>query len=197
MPVRAPDRDVYFKFFPRDWRGDEQLQACSAGARGLWIELLCLAHKSDGLVKINGMTPSLRMLARQVRMTALEVRRLLDELMKQGVCSVLADGTIVSRRMIRDAKRRKNARKNGTYGGNPMLISGRKSQKPASGITPRLTESDNPIVHRSIVQRSRIPPLPPLAGGAAVDWRKECEQKHDGRCGNRTFHTAKMAEEAG
>jgi hypothetical protein len=194
-PARIPERDVYFKFFPRDWRGDELLQTCSLAARGLWVELLCVAHKSRGLVRVNGMSPTIRVLAKQVRADPNEVRRLLKELTNMGVCSVLADGTICSRRMIRDAKRREINRKNGLRGGSPHLLSGAKTQEPAI----RLTESDKPsvkaIVHRSIVQRSRTPPLPPLAGGAAVNWREECEQKHDGRCGNRTFHTAKMAEE--
>jgi hypothetical protein len=191
MPARPPARDVYFKFFPRDWRGDEQLQTCSLAARGLWMELLCLAHKARGLVKVNGMTPTMHVIAKQVRADPLEVRRLLKELIKMGVCSVLPDGTVCSRRMVRDATKREINRKNGLRGGSPILLSHRKSQKSAN----RLTDSDKAIVHRSIVQRSRIPPLPPLAGGAAVNWREECEQKHDGRCGNRTFHTAKMAEE--
>jgi hypothetical protein len=184
MPVRPAARDVYFKFFPSDWRGDEQLQACSLGARGLWVELLCLAFKSRGLVKVGGMTPTNRVIAKQVRADPLEVRKLLKELIKTGVCSVLADGTVCSRRMIRDATKREINRKNGIRGGSPILLSGTKSQKKPS----RLSKSVNPYSY-SYSHSQKNPPLPSL------DWRKECEQKHDGRCGNRTFHTAKMAEE--
>jgi hypothetical protein len=191
MPARPPARDVYFKFFPRDWLADEQLQACSLAARGLWIDLLAVAHKSKGLVKVNGMRATPAVIARQVRADPGEVRKLLKELINRGVCSVLADGTICSRRMMRDAKRREINRKNGFFGGSPLLKSG--LNKPPKSF--RLSKSVKAIVHRSIVQRSRIPPLPPLTGGAAVDWRKECQERHNGRCGNRTFHTAKMAEE--
>jgi hypothetical protein len=191
MPARPAARDVYFKFFPRDWLADEQLQACSLAARGLWIDLLAVAHKSKGLVKVNGMRATNAVIARQVRADPLEVRRLLKELVNMGVCSVMADGTFFSRRMVRDAKRRETCRKNGMRGGSPILKSGLNTPPKSFG----LTKSDKPIVHRSIVQRSRIPPLPPLAGGAAVNWREECQERHNGRCGNRTFHAAKMAED--
>jgi hypothetical protein len=183
-PARTPDRDVYFKFFPRDWRGDEQLQNCSLAARGLWMELLCLAHKARGLVKVNGMTPSMQVIAKQVRSDPVEVRKLLKELIKTGVCSVLPDGTVCSRRMIRDAKRREIYTKNGKRGGTQTALLHGKSQKTAISLSNLL----KPIVH-SHSHSQKNPPLPSL------DWREECQEKHGGRCGNRTFHTAKMAEE--
>ena len=51
-----------FQFYPGDWRKDVQLRSCSVAARGLWIDLLCVAHECEpyGHLMINGrpMTPA-------------------------------------------------------------------------------------------------------------------------------------------
>lgn len=124
VSVTAPkDRDVYMKFFPADWRGDESLASCSLAARGLWIELMCLAHKHGGYVRINGQCPALDDLAQVVRAKSKDVRVLLEELKAKGVCSIAdEDGAVYSRRMVRDARRRQTNRENGSHGGNPILV---------------------------------------------------------------------------
>lgn len=116
------ERDVFMKFFPDSWRADEQLGICSFAARGLWIELMAVAHKSGGYVLINGRSPSLDELAQAVRGKPKDVKVLLAELHANGVCSIKEDGTIYSRRMVRDAIRRRQNRANGRKGGNPGLI---------------------------------------------------------------------------
>lgn len=36
-----------FQFYPADWRNNAKLRRCSEGARGAWIDVLCLMHDSD------------------------------------------------------------------------------------------------------------------------------------------------------
>lgn len=122
----AVNRDLWFKFCPTDWRGDDELQSCSLAAKGLWVELLCVAHKGGGYVLINRQAPSVEQLAKLVGSKSDEVANCLQELITFGVCAQ-QDGVIVSRRMVRDAKRRKANRRNGKRGGNPALINTRLS----------------------------------------------------------------------
>jgi hypothetical protein len=36
-----------FQFYPADWRNNAKLRRCSEGARGAWIDVMCLMHDSD------------------------------------------------------------------------------------------------------------------------------------------------------
>jgi hypothetical protein len=36
-----------FQFYPADWRLNANLRRCSAAARGVWVDVLCLLHDSD------------------------------------------------------------------------------------------------------------------------------------------------------
>lgn len=36
-----------FQFYPGDWRNNAKLRRCSEGARGVWIDVMCLMHDSD------------------------------------------------------------------------------------------------------------------------------------------------------
>lgn len=132
-------RDVYIKFYPSDWRGDEQLALCSLAARGLWVELMCLAHKAGGYVRVNGHAPELDELAKLVRSKRTEVGRLIAELTRNGVCSRAEDGALMSRRIKRDLERRQANTANGALGGNPKLVN--------RNAKDRLTLSGNPYSH--------------------------------------------------
>ena len=93
------------KFWWRDHQGDAALRACSLAARGYWMELLCVAHEAEkvGHVLINGKMPSGRQLAAIAGCTEREAKKLEAELEESGVFSRLPDGTIYSRRMVKDA----------------------------------------------------------------------------------------------
>ncbi len=69
-----------FQFYPSDWRKDPALSACSIGARGLWIELLCIAHESDlyGHLSINDKPMNTAQIARMVGETPAIVARLMQ-----------------------------------------------------------------------------------------------------------------------
>jgi hypothetical protein len=123
MATKPEPRYPWFKFFPADWQGDELLGTCSLGARGLLAELLCIMHRATpcGHLLINQIKPSDSELARVSRATVAEVRRFLRELLTRGVLSQTSDGTIFSRRMVRNAKASAVGRETGRRGGNPQL----------------------------------------------------------------------------
>lgn len=129
----------WMKFYPQDWRGEPKLRACSIAARGLWIEMIALAHDATpyGHVLINGNAPDTQTLSRMVGVTESECESLVSELARNGVFSQTRKGIIYSRRMVRDAKKSANSQKNGKLGGNPKLskqrIISRQDKPPDKG----------------------------------------------------------------
>lgn len=150
---QVEDRDRFMKFYPSDWRGDEELRVCSLAARGLWIELMCLAHKHGGVVLIAGEIPTEAEIAKQVGGTKSEVTKLIAELLKKGVASRRQDGALFSRRMVKDAQRREINKANGEKGGNPSL---RDSVADSVGdlLGDSVNQNDNPQKPET---RSQIP----------------------------------------
>lgn len=118
----------WMKFYPQDWRADEKLRLCSLAARGLWIEMLAIMHRSEryGQLLISGRVPTDAQLAVQVGTSPEQVSSLMLELDGAGVFSRAASGAIYSRRMTRDYKKAEIARKNGKTGGNPSLCKEKK-----------------------------------------------------------------------
>ncbi len=113
----------WMKFYPQDWRADEKLRLCSLAARGLWMEMLAIMHRSEryGQLLISGHAPTEAQLAVQVGASTPEVSELCGQLEAAGVFSRTGSGVIYSRRMTRDYKKVKIARQNGKTGGNPSL----------------------------------------------------------------------------
>jgi hypothetical protein len=111
------------KFYPADHLSDVPLKACSAAAQGLWISILCIRHsgKPTGHLAVNGRPMSNAMLAAQTGVPLKDVVRLVAELEAAGVFSRQPDGTIYSRRMIRDEEKATRDKANGKAGGNPGL----------------------------------------------------------------------------
>lgn len=109
----------WMQFYPSDWKGDSKLRVCSLAARGLWLEMIAIAHEADpyGYVTINGSPITESQLARIVGSTEEEVINLISELDKAGVFSRNRNGIIYSRRMVRDEKKATKNRENGKNGG--------------------------------------------------------------------------------
>lgn len=107
-----------FQFYPADWRKDMELQSCSVAARGLWMDMLCIAHECDpyGYLTVNcrPMTPA--QIGRHTGLTQRDCERLLAELDAAGVSSTTEDGTIFSRRMVRDEDLRNRRAEGGKAG---------------------------------------------------------------------------------
>jgi len=114
------------KFYPSDWRADPRLRMCSLAARGLWLEMLAVMHEATprGHLIVNGTAPSDPQLGVLTGCPGSELAALIGELEAAGVFSRTAKGVIYSRRMTRDEKRARAARKNGQRGGNPSLCNG-------------------------------------------------------------------------
>lgn len=112
-----------FQFYPGDWLNDAALRMCSVGARGLWIDMLCLMHQGSeyGYLKVNHKVILPSNLARMVGSTLQETEGWLEELEGAGVFSKDETGCIFSRRMIRDEEIRQARAAGGIKGGNPAL----------------------------------------------------------------------------
>lgn len=115
-------RKPWMKFYPSDWRADPALRMCSIGARGLWMEMICVMHEAEpyGSLLVNGMPVSEHQLAGLAGINARDARGFLNELRSSGVFSA-NDGTIISRRMQRDHDKAERDKANGKGGGNPDL----------------------------------------------------------------------------
>lgn len=114
---------IWSKFYWSDWLSDAGLRRSSFAARGLWIDMLCIAAQSDpiGYLTVNQEILSVQDIARMVGGSEPEVSTLIDELDRNGVLSRDRTGKIYSRRMVRDEKKARTAQKNGKLGGNPKL----------------------------------------------------------------------------
>jgi hypothetical protein len=112
-----------FQFYPSDWLRDTALRSCSAGARGLWIDMICFMHEGSpyGYLKVGDKVILADNLHRMVGETLEVVEGWLHELELAGVFNV-DNGIICSRRMIRDEQLRQKRAEGGKLGGNPNLI---------------------------------------------------------------------------
>ena len=114
----------WLKFFPADWLADLSLSSCSLEAQGAWIRLLCYMHQSEpyGELRIGGHPPDDAQLGALLGLSANSVWDVIRELEGSGVLARTEDGAIVSRRMVRDDVKYKQARVYGAKGGNPALL---------------------------------------------------------------------------
>lgn len=108
-----------FQFYPADWRKDLALRKCSLAARGMWVEIMCIAHECEpyGTLRHNGEPLQADDIAGLVGMCSpREAKALIDELVRKGVAKLDADGVIYSKRMVHDEAVR-NARAEGGKAG--------------------------------------------------------------------------------
>lgn len=116
----------WMKFYPSDWQADPALRVCSVGARGLWMEMLCVMHKAVpyGSLIVNGQPVSDRQIAGLAGTSFEEAAKLIGELEAAGVFSRDGHGVIYSRRMRREEEKMERDKANGATGGNPYLKGG-------------------------------------------------------------------------
>jgi len=147
-----------FQFYPADWRKDPALSTCSLAARGLWIELICVAHESDayGVLSINGKPMNIQQIARSVGESPAVVSKLLAELEQSNVFSRDDQGSIYSRRMVKDEHIRDIRANAGRLGGNPDLLKQKDKQTSKQILTPSSSSSSSeitPIVPNEVFER--------------------------------------------
>jgi hypothetical protein len=166
-----------FQFYPADWRKDMALQSCGVSARGLWMDMLCIAHECEpyGHLTVNGnaMTPA--QIGRHTGLTAKECQALLDELDQAGVLSRTEGGVIYSRRMVRDEDLRNRraaggsgGAEHGAKGAKDGFKGGRPRADKGGSETPLGGESKPPPSSSSSSSSSNIPPNPRKRGKANV-----------------------------
>jgi len=134
-----------FQFYPSDWRNDSGLRLCSLAARGLWVEMMCIAHECDEYGKLtqNGRGFSHKTLAKLVGLSPQTCLKLLKELEDNKVFSRDENGAIFSRRMVRDEEIRQIRAEAGSKGGNPLLLGNLVKQTGKQKPTPSSSSSSS------------------------------------------------------
>lgn len=97
-----------FQFYPRDWMDDKPLRRCSPAARALWVDMMCLAHQGEPYGHLRDTVSQFepKFIAQETHMPLVQVKKLIAELEEKAVFSRTPDGTIYSRRMVRDEELR-------------------------------------------------------------------------------------------
>lgn len=134
-----------FQFYPADWRKDVELRSCSLAARGLWIDLLCIAHECEpyGHLTVNGKAMNAAQIAGQVGLTKQQCVLLLQELTDNGVARATPEGIIFSKRMVDDERLRNIRAEAGKLGGNPALVGKKDKQTPTTKVNQSPTPSSS------------------------------------------------------
>lgn len=98
------------KFWWDAWLNDLGLQSCDLAAQGLWINIVCLMHKSErvGFLVVQGKAMTAADIAKRVGIRKDRAERLLKVLKDNGVYSVDENGVIYSRRIAREQRARMN-----------------------------------------------------------------------------------------
>lgn len=97
-----------FQFYPGDWLKDPALTMCSQATRGAWIDMLAAMWEVKDRGVLQG---TVHQLARVCRCSPEEMDAALHEIEANNVANITRDNgviTVMSRRMIRDEKNRKN-----------------------------------------------------------------------------------------
>ena len=151
------------KFWWRDHQGDAALRACSLAARGYWMELLCVAHEADpiGHALINGKKPTLRQFAAIAGCTEREAKKLEAELEEAGVFSRLPDGTIYSRRMVKDAESAEAGREHIAKRWNGAKTPDPPNRVPIRGPSSQPSSQPTSQAYRPPGRDPIFPPDPP------------------------------------
>lgn len=124
------------QYYWGDWFKDVALQSCSLPARGLWHEMNCLMHQGEPyghLTMPNGKPMEPTQLGNLCKISPALCRKLIAELEDNGVLSRSENGTIFSRRMVRDEdlrNRRAAGGKEGAEHGIKGAEAGSKGGRP-------------------------------------------------------------------
>lgn len=158
----------FLKFYTSDWRSDPRLKMCSAGARGVWIEMVCLMHEATpyGHLLIYGQSPNEAQLASLTGIPFADIQQYLPELERMGVFSRTKEGVIYSRKLVRMEAKSAKARKNGKKGGNPSL--GKETENNGS-VNPQDNGSHKPQKPETRSQKKKEEPNGSSKKGSRID----------------------------
>lgn len=164
---RRTDGRPAFQFYPDDWLAETGLRMCDLAARGLWIDLLCHAFKmeSRGELRVGDRPLTDAEIASLVGRPRSEVEAAMKQLEEWGVLERKPDGTIYSRRMVRDERLRRARQDAGREGGRrskpkakPKAKGGSPTPSPASSpsSTPQKEEEEALLLERVCSEFNRI-----------------------------------------
>ena len=140
-------------FYTGDWLKDPAVRCMSLGARGLWIDMLCLMYESPTrgfLSLMDGKPVTAVQLARMVGGTLKEIESLLSEMRGCGTFSVTDDGVMFSRRMVADEELRELKSKAGKASARARqsanTIATESQQNANTSPTPLEDETEHELV---------------------------------------------------
>jgi hypothetical protein len=175
-----------FQFYPGDWMKDPAVRSLTPQARGVWMDLLCLMFESPRrghLEYKNGKPMSVEQLSRILGIAPEPLQAILTELEEAVVFSRTEQGTIYSRRMVRDEAYRKCRAEAGKLGGNPVLrTNGELNHQDNQEVNLEDKLQSNGRAHKEVNQNptpssssssssspsgTSLSPLPSLSSGSA------------------------------
>jgi hypothetical protein len=177
-----------FQFYPSDWRNDGNLRLCSMAARGLLIELMCIAHECDeyGVLAQNGHVFDHKTVGKLTGLRTDTVAKLTEELTQNGVLSRNENGALYSRRMVRDEHVRKIRAEAGVKGGNPLLVNHLVKQTSKQKPTPSSSSSSSSSIIKNRPTLEEVIAAGDRAGHTAqecTDFFNECESRVESQHG--------------
>ena len=146
------------QFYPGDWLRSTDLRSCSVGARGLWIDMICLMHEGNpyGYLKVGNKVILPPNLAQIVGASLAEVEGWLKELSLAAVYSESQRNHVIfSRRMVRDEKIRESRAKGGILGGNPALMTKKDNLPLNLEATPSSSSSSSSSSSKNLNARRK------------------------------------------
>jgi hypothetical protein len=146
----------------------------------LWFEIICLAHEAEpyGYLTIAGRPMTDVELARAIGETPAAVRRLLLELESAGVPSRTPEGSLYSRRMVKDERLRELRAAGGIHGA-PHGIKGKEFG--ARGGRPKTPHAgaENEAVEPPLKPPLRPPIKPPPSSSSSYSEDQKLESGTD------------------
>jgi hypothetical protein len=124
---------------------DPAVRVCSLAAQGLWINMLCMMFQTGGYLHLASADSEHKTLGKLTGNRQEMIRKLLGELENAGVFSRTKEGTIYSRRILRDIAKAREDQENGRKGGNPKVL---KGVNPP--VNPPLNPPVKPLVNGGV-----------------------------------------------
>lgn len=136
--------EIYFRFYPRNWRA--AVRGLTPLAKAVWHDMTLAMREANPrgfFVGASGEPIDIRAFAKDNDYKPAEVRKAFAELQAKNLYSIDSIGRIYCRFIVREVAREEQARENGSLGGNPMLtpLPVNPKVKP-NGLTRLVNHSD-------------------------------------------------------
>lgn len=157
MKKNASENIPSFQFYPNDWLSDVNLRMCSVASKGLWIDLICLMHRTKRVgylvqkVDQKWINLDAKMIQKLTGIGHKKVSNLIQELIKNEVLRIDEEGLMYSKRIVKDEALRATRRVAGKKGGNPYLV----NQNPNQNGKQKTTPSSSPSPSSSLKSKKK------------------------------------------